>query len=178
MAHVKLLKAISFAADKHRNQRRKDHEASPYINHPISVATVLASEGSVDDESLLLAAILHDTVEDTETSFEELVSEFGNEVADVVREVTDDKALPKAIRKELQIKHAPHVSPRAKQLKMADKICNIRDILKSPPEDWSLERKHEYLEWTNKVVKGCRGINPCLESVYDSAYEEGKALLS
>lgn len=178
MSYSSILKTIAFAAEKHRNQRRKDKEASPYINHPISVATVLSSEGNVDDESLLLAAILHDTVEDTETTFEELVNEFGHEVADVVREVTDDKTLPKAMRKELQIKHAPHVSPRAKQLKMADKICNIRDILKSPPEDWSLDRKHEYLEWTNKVVDGCRGINPCLEKVYDSALAEGKSLLS
>ena len=106
--------------------------------------------------------ILHDTVEDTETTFADLTDNFGIEIADIVREVTDDKTLPKARRKELQIEHAPHVSPRAKQLKMADKICNIWDILKSPPEDWPLERKYENLEWTNKVVNGCRGITPCL----------------
>lgn len=133
MNPTKLLQAISFAADKHRNQRRKDQDASPYINHPIAVATVLASEGNVDDELVLLGAILHDTVEDTETTFEELEVLFGAEAMNVVREVTDDKSLPKATRKELQIEHAAHASDQAKQVKIADKICNIRDIIKSPP---------------------------------------------
>ena len=173
MNYVSLLKAISFASKKHSTQRRKDFDASPYINHPIAVATVLASEGNVNDETLLIAAILHDTVEDTETIFEELEREFGVEVANVVREVTDDKSLPKATRKELQIEHALHASPRAKQIKIADKICNIRDILSSPPADWSVERRREYLEWTQKVVNGCRDVNICLDKVYDSALAAG-----
>jgi guanosine-3',5'-bis(diphosphate) 3'-pyrophosphohydrolase len=177
MNSANLLQAISFAADKHRNQRRKDHDASPYINHPIAVATVLASEGNVDDELVLLGAILHDTVEDTETTFEELEVLFGAEAMNVVREVTDDKSLPKATRKELQIVHATHASDQAKQVKIADKICNIRDIIKSPPADWSTERKREYLDWTCKVVKGCRGVNQCLDLVYDDVFNEGKSLL-
>lgn len=174
MNYAPLLKAISFAAEKHSTQRRKDSDASPYINHPIAVATVLASEGNVDDETLLIAALLHDTVEDTETTFENLENFFGVEVANIVREVTDDKSLPKATRKELQIEHAQHASSRAKQLKIADKICNIRDILSSPPNDWAVDRKREYLEWTQKVVTGCRNVNPCLDKVYDDALEEGK----
>jgi guanosine-3',5'-bis(diphosphate) 3'-pyrophosphohydrolase len=173
MSYASLLKAISFAAKKHSTQRRKDSEASPYINHPIAAATVLASEGNVDDETLLVAAILHDTVEDTKTTFEELETEFGVDVANVVMEVTDDKSLPKPRRKELQIEHAPHASSRAKQLKIADKICNIRDILNSPPMDWSVDRKREYLEWTQKVVNGCRGVNFCLDKVYDDALAAG-----
>ena len=177
MNPAKLLQAISFAADKHRNQRRKDQDASPYINHPIAVATVLASEGNVDDELVLLGAILHDTVEDTETTFEELEVLFGAEAMNVVREVTDDKSLPKATRKELQIEHAAHASDQAKQVKIADKICNIRDIIKSPPADWSTERKREYLDWTCKVVNGCRGVNQCLDLVYDAVFNEGKSLL-
>jgi len=174
MSYAPLLKAISFAADRHRNQKRKDQEASPYINHPIAVAAVLADEGNVDDESILMAAILHDTVEDTETTFEELENLFGVEVAGIVRELTDDKSLFKEVRKELQIEHAAHASPRAKQVKIADKICNIRDILKSPPHDWSAERKREYLEWATKVVNGCRGVNPGLDKVFDEALAEGK----
>jgi len=173
MSYAPLLKAISFAADKHRNQKRKDQEASPYINHPIAVATVLADEGNVYDDSILMAAILHDTVEDTETTFEELESVFGVDVAGIVRELTDDKSLPKAVRKELQIEHAAHASPHAQQVKIADKICNIRDILQSPPHDWSAERKREYLEWATKVVTGCRGVNPGLDTVYDKTIAEG-----
>lgn len=178
MSYSTLLKAISYAAEKHRNQRRKDQDASPYINHPIAVATVLASEGNVDNEKILLGAILHDTVEDTETTFKDLEDIFGSEIADIVKEVTDDKTLPKATRKELQIEHAVHASPYAKQIKIADKICNIRDILRTPPADWSVERKRDYLDWTGKVVAGCRGINHHLDQVYDAALAEGSDLAS
>ena len=153
-----LLKAISFAAEKHRDQRRKDAEASPYINHPIAVATVLAAEGGVSDEVTLLAAALHDTVEDTKTTFEELEEHFGLEVAGLVREVTDDKSLEKMDRKRLQIQHASQSSSRAKQLKIADKICNIRDITVCPPADWSLERRRKYLSWSEDVWPGAEKL--------------------
>lgn len=166
----KLVAAIAFAADKHRNQRRKDHEASPYINHPIALANVLANEAGVEDERVLLAAVLHDTIEDTETTEQELVLLFGKEVADIVMEVTDDKALSKAERKRLQIEHAPHISRRAKLVKLADKICNLRDIAKSPPADWSLERKREYFDWSVAVADGLRGVHPGLEALFDAAH--------
>lgn len=166
MSYAPLLKAISFAADKHRNQRRKDHEASPYINHPIAVAAILASEGGVADETLLIAAILHDTVEDTETSFEELEGIFGIEVSNVVKEVTDNKQLKKTERKSLQIDHAPHSSDQAKQIMIADKISNIRDIITKPPKSWATERKQKYLEWACEVVNGCRGVNPALDKIF------------
>jgi GTP diphosphokinase / guanosine-3',5'-bis(diphosphate) 3'-diphosphatase len=133
----KLLSAVSFAAIKHRDQRRKDALASPYINHPIALANVLANEAGVDDERVLIAAILHDTVEDTETTEQELIREFGQEIAAIVMEVTDDKALAKAERKRLQVEHAATISRRAKLVKLADKICNLRDIASSPPTDWS-----------------------------------------
>jgi guanosine-3',5'-bis(diphosphate) 3'-pyrophosphohydrolase len=167
--YVRLLKAVAFAAEKHKDQRRKDVNAYPYINHPIAVATLLAEEGHVTDEELLLAAILHDTVEDTETSFAELEAHFGKRVAGIVREVTDDKTLRKEVRKRLQEEHAPHASPRAKQLRVADKICNIRDLVGSPPAGWSMERKEDYLLWTRRVVAGCRGVNEALDIAYDEA---------
>lgn len=129
----KILAAIAFAADKHRNQRRKDAAASPYINHPIALANVLVNEAGIDDERVLIAAILHDTVEDTETTAQELVRHFGQEIADIVLEVTDDKSLLKAERKQQQIDHAPTISRRAKLVKLADKICNLRDLANSPP---------------------------------------------
>lgn len=127
-----LIGAVAFAAEKHRNQRRKDADASPYINHPIALANVLANEGRVHDVAVICAAVLHDTIEDTETTEDELRSLFGPEVASIVLEVTDDKALEKQVRKQLQIEHAPHASPKAKLVKLADKICNLRDILASP----------------------------------------------
>jgi len=172
-----LLKAIAFAADKHRRQRRKDAEASPYINHPIAVATVLASEGDVSDEATLLAAVLHDTVEDTQTTFVELEERFGSEVAGLVRELTDDKSLEKGERKRLQIEHARESSIHAKQVKIADKICNVRDITVSPPADWPLQRRREYLTWSEKVVAGCRGVNSKLDQVFDQALAQARTTL-
>ncbi|QQX85267.1 bifunctional (p)ppGpp synthetase/guanosine-3',5'-bis(diphosphate) 3'-pyrophosphohydrolase [Cupriavidus necator] len=165
-----LIAAIAFAADKHRNQRRKDAEASPYINHPIALANVLANESGIEDERVLVTAILHDTIEDTETTEQELVSSFGQEVANIVLEVTDDKSLPKSERKRLQMEHAAHISSRAQLVKLADKICNLRDIAKSPPANWSLERKQEYFDWAKSVVDGLRGVHPGLEALFDAAY--------
>ena len=162
-----VLKAVQFAAEKHRNQRRKDADASPYINHPIALADVLHREGGVDDAVVLCAALLHDTIEDTATSPQELAEAFGADIAGVVLEVTDDKSLPKAERKRLQIEHAPAASPRAKLVKLADKICNLRDIAASPPADWPESRKAGYRDWAKRVVDGLRGANPALERIFD-----------
>lgn len=165
----RLLSAIAFAAHKHRDQRRKDAAASPYINHPIALAHLLANEAGIDDERVLLAAILHDTIEDTQTTAQELTREFGQDVADIVLEVTDDKALPKAERKRLQIEHAPGISRRAKLVKLADKTCNLRDMAASPPANWPLERQREYFDWARAVVAGLRGTHPTLERLFDEA---------
>lgn len=164
------INAMAFAAEKHRNQRRKDTDASPYINHPIALVHVLANEAEVDDPTILCAAVLHDTIEDTETTAEELIQLFGHKVASIVLEVTDDKLLEKHARKQQQIEHAPHLSPEAKLIKLADKICNLRDILTSPPADWSVERKQAYFDWAGQVVDGVRGIHPKLEAVFDGVY--------
>ena len=161
------VKAIAFAAEKHRNQRRKDADASPYINHPIALANLLANEGGVSDATVLCAAVLHETIEDTETSEDELTAAFGSKVSPVVLEVTDDKLLEKHVRKQRQIEHAPHISTEAKLVKLADKICNPRDIRASPPAIWSAERKQAYFDWANKVVAGVRGVHPSLEAVFD-----------
>jgi GTP diphosphokinase / guanosine-3',5'-bis(diphosphate) 3'-diphosphatase len=160
--------AVAFAAEKHRHQRRKDAEASPYINHPIALADVLANEGGVTDTVVLCAAVLHDTIEDTDTTADELQQQFGAAVAAVVLEVTDDKRLDKAVRKQLQIDHAPHASREAKLVKLADKICNLRDLLAAPPADWPLARTQAYFDWAVQVVDGLRGVHPGLEAVFDA----------
>jgi guanosine-3',5'-bis(diphosphate) 3'-pyrophosphohydrolase len=170
MTVSKVLRAALFAAEKHKNQRRKDAEASPYINHPIALANVLATEGGITDPDVLCAALLHDTVEDTETTGEELRERFGEVIAGIVFEVTDDKSLPKAERKRLQVVHAPAASLQAKQVKLADKICNLRDILVSPPVGWSLERKQEYFDWAALVVAGARDAHLGLAAVFDQLY--------
>ena len=162
-----LVKAVAFAADKHRTQRRKDADASPYINHPIALANVLANEGGITDVVVLSAAVLHDTIEDTNTTAEELTAIFGPKITATVLDVTDDKALDKHVRKQRQIEHAPHISREAKLVKLADKICNLRDILAAPPADWSPERKQGYFDWAAKVVAGVRGVHPELEAVFD-----------
>lgn len=173
-----ILKALDFAASKHRNQRRKDREASPYINHPIAVANLLWNVAGVTDTIVIVGAILHDTVEDTQTSFQELEQEFGQEVQYLVREVTDDKSLPQHKRKQLQIEHAAFLSERAKLVKLADKISNLRDMIGSPPHDWSTERKQEYFEWGKNVVDQIRGIHAGLERIFDEVYQQGTAQLS
>jgi guanosine-3',5'-bis(diphosphate) 3'-pyrophosphohydrolase len=166
----KILEAAAFAAHKHRDQRRKDPAASPYINHPIALANILANEGGVLDATVIVAALLHDTIEDTETTAAELRQLFGEEVADVVMEVTDDKSLSKAERKRLQIEHAAHISERAKLVKMADKIANLRDIAASPPKDWTLARRREYFDWAKQVVDGLGDVSPTLRLAFDAAY--------
>jgi guanosine-3',5'-bis(diphosphate) 3'-pyrophosphohydrolase len=156
---AQLLEALQFAAHKHRAQRRKDADASPYINHPLEVATILATTGAINDLATLLAAVLHDTIEDTETTPEELEKRFGPEVRSLVLEVTDDKRLPKEERK------------------LGDKIANVHDVTATPPADWSRERRRDYLDWTEQVVRGCRGSSPALERRYDEALRSGRAVL-
>ncbi len=168
------LRALHFAAQKHRDQRRKDSHQTPYINHPIAVADILLNEAGVTDEVVLIAALLHDTVEDTDTTFEELEQHFGPVVRSVVAEVTDDKSLPKAERKQLQIEHAPHLSDRAKLVKLADKISNVRDIVTAPPDGWPMTRINEYLEWGKAVVSPIQGTHAQLKDLFDQAYERGK----
>lgn len=168
------LAALSLAAYKHRNQRRKDAAKTPYINHPINVANILLNEAGITDEVVLIAAILHDTVEDTETSFEEIEQQFGSHVRSIVAEVTDDKSLSKAERKQAQIEHASGLSDRAKLLKLADKTANLRDLVNAPPEGWSAERINNYIEWGKAVIDPLRGHHAKLESLFDCAYEKGK----
>jgi guanosine-3',5'-bis(diphosphate) 3'-pyrophosphohydrolase len=165
-----LFRALAFAAHKHRDQRRKDAEASPYINHPIALAEVLAGEGGVTDVEVLAAALLHDTIEDTDTTAEELGAQFGERITGMVVEVTDDESLPKAEKKRLQIEHAPGLSPGAKLVKLADKICNLRDVADRPPAKWELQRRQEYFEWAKRVIDGLRGVHPGLEAAFDAAY--------
>jgi guanosine-3',5'-bis(diphosphate) 3'-pyrophosphohydrolase len=165
-----ILHALEFAAHKHRDQRRKDVHASPYINHPIALANLIVNEADIHDPEVICAALLHDTIEDTETTPEELLGEFGKDIRDIVLEVTDDSKLPKAERKRLQIEHAAHASHKAKLVKLADKICNLRDIAVSPPATWGLERQQEYFEWAKQVIDQVRGTNPQLEAAFDRAY--------
>ncbi|TVP62335.1 MAG: bifunctional (p)ppGpp synthetase/guanosine-3',5'-bis(diphosphate) 3'-pyrophosphohydrolase [Leptolyngbya sp. LCM1.Bin17] len=173
-----LLETLHFAAVKHQDQRRKNIEATPYINHPIAVAKLLVDEGQVTDLVTLQAAILHDTLEDTNTTATELEEHFGATVRQVVEEVTDDKRLPKEERKRLQIEHAPHLSSQAKPIKIADKISNVQDMITSPPVGWPLERRLAYLDWSEQVIAGCRGSNPPLEALYDQVLRQGRQQLA
>jgi (p)ppGpp synthase/HD superfamily hydrolase len=172
-----LLAALKFAAHKHSRQRRKDLEATPYINHPIAVAEVLSRVGEITDLPTLQAAILHDTIEDTETSPQELEDYFGQEVRFLVQEVTDDKSLPKQERKRLQIEHAPKLSTPAKLIKIGDKICNVGEITATQPAEWPLQRKLEYLDWAERVVSGCRDCNLDLEQHFDAVLRESRESL-
>ena len=161
-----LFKALAFSAEKHTKQRRKDIEESPYINHPIALANILAQRWVID-ENVLCAAILHDTLEDTETTANELREHFGEKITSIVLEVTDDKSLEKSVRKQKQVEHAASISYEAKLVKLADKIANITDIINTPPVDWSNDRKKDYFDWAKAVVDNLRGAHQGLEKDFD-----------
>ena len=165
-----LLKALAFAAHKHKDQRRKDVDASPYINHPISLADILCNEAHITDIETICGALLHDTVEDTQTTAEELEQAFGRSIRDIVMEVTDDKNLSKIARKQAQIDHAATISDKAKLIKLADKISNLRDVIDNAPADWTLRRRQEYFDWARDVIDQVRGIHPGLEALFDEVY--------
>ena len=167
-----LMKALAFAAAKHKDQCRKDANASPYINHPISLANILCNEGHISDIDVICGALLHDTIEDTDATADEMEAAFGKRIRDLVMEVTDDRSLPKLERKRLQVEHAPHLSDEAKLVKLADKISNLRDIEMCPPVDWNLQRRRQYYDWAKSVVDGLRGVHPTLEELFDAAYSK------
>lgn len=165
-----VLAALAFAARKHRDQRRKDLDASPYINHPIALATLLSNEVKISDPLVIASAILHDTVEDTDTTPQELQAQFGEAIAAIVMEVTDDERLPKAERKRLQVETASTRSYQARLVKLADKICNLRDVHASPPAEWDLQRRREYFDWAKAVIDRMRGTHAELERLFDVVY--------
>ena len=173
-----ILKAADFAADRHRKQRRKGRKKRPYIGHCTEVAWLIAEVGGVDDANVLVAAILHDTLEDTKTEPEEIVEVFGKAVNDLVIQVTDDKTLDKGERKKLQVKHAPHLSPGAKLIKLADKISNVREIGDDPPKDWDVGRRQKYFGWAREVVDALGEVNPNLKKRFDETLEESLRLLA
>ena len=171
------LDAVMFSAEKHKAQRRKGEDGSPYINHPIEVAERLWTVGGVRDISVIVAAILHDTVEDTDTTLTEIEGQFGPVVQSLVAEVTDDKSLPKPERKRLQIEHAPTLSKGAQQIKLADKISNINDVAFAPPAHWPHQRRVDYLTWAENVVDGLRGCNKPMEELFDQTMKQARLQL-
>ena len=177
-ASAALLEALTFAALKHQGQTRKSADRAPYIHHPIAVATILAREGGVQDTDTLIAALLHDTLEDTDTSEAELQRHFGARVAAIVAELSDDMTLPKPERKAIQVLRAHDCSPPARLVRLADKIANVRDVIDNPPQDWPLERRVRYLSWSGEVVAALRGTHAELEARFHAAVRRGFAALT
>jgi guanosine-3',5'-bis(diphosphate) 3'-pyrophosphohydrolase len=174
----RILAAARFAAEKHAGQKRKGLANEPYINHLIEVAELIATASETLDTNLVMAGLLHDTIEDTDTTAQDLEERFGSDVTRLVLEATDDKSLPKETRKALQIKTAPHKSPRAQTLKLADKVSNLRSLLASPPAEWSSDRKRQYGEWARQVVQGFTEPNGILKAQFDEAYAQLAASIS
>jgi len=170
-----VIRATHFAAQRHADQRRKGSRREPYVNHLAEVAESLCEATGGGDAALVAAALLHDTIEDTQTSLEELLMLFGEDVAALVMEVTDDKSLPKLERKRLQIVMAPKKSRRAKLLKIADATSNVRALAADPPADWSTERVLDYIAWAEQVIGHCRGLNSELEQAFDAAVSSARA---
>ena len=168
-----IMRALDFAARKHSGHRRKGVAEEPYINHLTEVALLLAEATGGKDTNLIAAGLLHDCIEDQDVKYEELVQLFGEDVAGLVGVVTDDKSLPKAERKRLQIVETPHRSDRAKMLKLADKISNLHSMKFSPPKKWDAQRRREYFEWAKAVIDGCGDVSPLLKAKFDEAYRNG-----
>lgn len=175
---VRFARALDFAARAHVDQRRKGERAEPYVNHLAETAALVAEACGGRDVDAVLAALLHDTLEDTDVTYDELAAAFGTVVADVVAEVTDDKELAKAERKRLQIVHAPHACPSAKLVKLADKTSNLRSMAASPPAGWTRERIIEYIQWAEQVVDGLRGVSESLERRFDAAAAAARAAVA
>jgi (p)ppGpp synthase/HD superfamily hydrolase len=169
---VRIMKAADAAARWHMSQRRKGQAAEPYINHLLEVADLVATATAGGEPDAVIAALLHDAVEDQEVTLEQIAAKFGARVAGIVREVTDDKSLPKAERKRLQVETAGRKSREAKLVKLADKTSNLRAIANSPPPDWSADRRQEYVRWASEVVAQIRGTSPWLEQQFDAAARE------
>lgn len=168
---TRILEVIAFAANKHSQQKRKGGLNCPYIIHPIGVAHILLTTGQVRDPDILMGAILHDTVEDTDTTFQEIEDRFGSRITEFVKEVTDNKSLPQQERKDLQISNAPHKSAGAAQIKLADKLYNLRDLMQSPPSDWSQERIDRYFIWAKAVTDGLPWVNGNLKAALNKIFE-------
>lgn len=162
-----LLRAAAFSADAHKGQRRKNLAQTPYINHPIRVASLLSTIANVHTPEVLIAALLHDTVEDTHVTLHDIRNAFGNKVANIVKQVTDDKDLPKDVRKQLQIQNAPLISSQAKLVKLADKLDNLTSLLTHTPLNWQSKRVADYYKWAESVIAGLRGTNKSLEHSLD-----------
>lgn len=171
-------RAALFAASKHHGQKRKNGK-TPYMNHTVSVAKILHEEAGISDDVTIIAALLHDTIEDTNTTHDELVRLFGSEVADTVKEVSDNKSLSKNERKRLQVVNAPGMSEKAQAVKIADKIANMRDVIDRPPvPDWDSETKHKFYDHSNAVVSAMKGKHPALRAIFNDQYSKGKKLIS
>lgn len=173
MSLLLVAQATTFAAQKHRCQRRKDGQ-TPYINHPIQVMNLLVEMGGVEDAEVLSAALLHDTVEDTDTTLGEIEAHFGRRVRSLVQEVTDDLTLPEPQRKQAQIDHAPSLSTGATLIKIADKIANVTDLFEAPALGWTLERRQTYLMWAEAVIQNCKPVNPTLEAHFWATMARGR----
>jgi GTP diphosphokinase / guanosine-3',5'-bis(diphosphate) 3'-diphosphatase len=171
---IAVLKAADAAARWHVHQRRKGAAEEPYINHLLEVATLVAEATHGEDPELVIAALLHDAIEDQEVPRAVIAQAFGEGVAEIVEEVTDDKSLPKQERKRLQVETAPRKSRRARILKLADKISNLRALAASAPATWSVRRRLEYVDWARKVAAGLRGVSEELERAFAQAAEEAE----
>ena len=170
-------KALVFATEKHKNHTRQDKEKSPYIVHPIAVRHILSDVGGVENAEVLAAALLHDTLEDTSTTREELIENFGQTVCSLVEEVSDDKTLPRQTRKDLQIQHAPQLSEGAVLIKLGDKISNVTDITHTPPTNWDRSRCLEYFDWAERVINNCPKVNTSLEKYFKYSIQKGREKL-
>jgi (p)ppGpp synthase/HD superfamily hydrolase len=175
---IAIMRAADAAARWHVDQRRKGSAQEPYVNHLLEVATLVAQATGGTDTDAIIAALLHDTIEDQNVTAETIAGEFGQHVADIVMEVTDDKSLPKAERKRQQVESASKRSREAKLIKLADKTSNVRAVTTSPAVDWQMKRRLEYIEWAKEVVAGLRGTSPWLEQQFDEAGDQAMRSLN
>ena len=169
-----VMDAASTAAHWHAEQRRKGTAGEPYINHLLEVAALVAEATRGNDPNLVIAALLHDAIEDRGITRAAISEKFGEDVASLVQEVSDDKSLPQAVRKRLQVEEAPRKSKRAKILKLADKISNVAAIGRDPPPDWSIERQRQYVQWGREVVAGLRDAAPEFAARFEAAAVEAE----
>jgi (p)ppGpp synthase/HD superfamily hydrolase len=165
-----LLAAAHFAAQRHAGQRRKGKSDEPYVNHLLEVARLLAELPTELDCDVVIAGLLHDCMEDAGVTSDEIAAQFGERVASLVQEVTDDKTLDRQVRKELQVRNAASKSRGAQNLSTADKISNLRSTLADPPSTWSPDQQWKYAEWAKDIVGRFTEVDPALKLEFERVH--------
>jgi len=158
-----VLGAAIFATEKHKSQVRSNEKKTPYIIHPIEVADLVMKIGHVYDKDVLITALLHDVMDDTQTTYEQITSLYGTKVSSYLEEMTSKQGLSLKEQKKQQIMQAFRQNPSVAIIKLSDKLSNLKTLATSPPPSWSRDRIDQYFQWAQTVIENLPESNQLLK---------------